>query len=289
MTSARAYRPARAARGGARRAAALRRHAVRSGVGRGARKRAGARRRRRRSRQLQELLGRQLCKHRQCEIVRARSGLSARSFSLFACLLLASAAPLASRHGRRQFAIDTAASIDETRRSNGNNFTGVILDAVMSVGFGARLRGHRPSIVQRLANRASGTGRSGSRRFAIERAGPIGVRVDGGLIPSPIGLANLTAAAASQPDDLTARVALSGRCRRSKSRGPRAKLLGAVYPFGATRHRVGRALGCAGGRHRHVAAAHATRSSPARTRRVSTTSWSEAASRRSSASASAHR
>ena len=79
------------------------------------------------------------------------------------------------------FAIDTAASIDQTCSSSGDPSTGVVLDAVMSVGLAP---GSKPSFVPSCSarHRETGTPRSRRCRQDIKSTGPPGLRVDAGLI-----------------------------------------------------------------------------------------------------------
>lgn len=151
---------------------------------------------------------------------------------VFAVVLAAPALAAAQQARPSRLAIDTVAAIDEAVDANGNFATGVFVDTVVSAGLG---RGFE-AIVWPIVQRLSGTG-LWSRDVWIatlryERAGPIGVRIDGGLLPSPIGLANLTVRrphlnpTIAQPSSLfTALPAL-------EIRGPRTNLLGAMYPLG---------------------------------------------------------
>jgi len=105
-------------------------------------------------------------------------------------LCLTSAPPLLAQEAQPSvLAIDTAASFDESVDFSGNYATGLSVDALVSVGLGRGLEGIVWPIVQRL-----GSGQW-SRDVWIasvryERAGPVGLRVEGGLVPSPVGLAN---------------------------------------------------------------------------------------------------
>ena len=98
---------------------------------------------------------------------------------------------LAQQARPSRLAIDTVAAIDESVDGNRNDATGVVVDAIVSVSLGRGFEGIVWPVVQRLP-----TGRWYQdvwiATLRYERAGPIGVRVEGGLIPSPIGLANLT-------------------------------------------------------------------------------------------------
>ncbi|HEY6361620.1 MAG TPA: hypothetical protein VIX63_10980 [Vicinamibacterales bacterium] len=150
------------------------------------------------------------------------------------CLLVLGLAAAAGAQQARPslFAIDTVAAVDEQVDFDGNYSTGVTLDAVVSADFGRGFQG----IVRPFASRG-GSG-EWNRQIWIataryERPGPLlGLRVDAGLIPSPIGLANLTLRhhlnpTISQPSSLfTALPPL-------EPGGGRATLLGAVYPYGA--------------------------------------------------------
>jgi len=128
-------------------------------------------------------------------------------------------------------AIDTAMSMDETVDQNGNHVTGVFVDSVVSVGLGHGLETVVRPYVQRLP-----TGEWNRQiwlaTMRYERTGRVGLRIDGGLIPAPVGLANMQLRpqlnpVISQPSSLfTPLPAL-------ETRGPRAMLLGAVYPWGA--------------------------------------------------------
>ena len=128
-------------------------------------------------------------------------------------------------------AIDTAVSVDETVDQDGNHVTGVFVDSVVSVGLGHGLETVVRPYVQRLP-----TGEWNRQiwlaTMRYERTGRVGLRIDGGLIPAPVGLANMQLRpqlnpVISQPSSLfTPLPAL-------ETRGPRTMLLGAVYPWGA--------------------------------------------------------
>jgi hypothetical protein len=128
-------------------------------------------------------------------------------------------------------AIDTAISVDQTVDSNGNFATGVFADSVVSLGLGRGLEAVVWPIVQRLG--------SGDRMADVwiatlryERAGRVGIRVDGGLIPSPIGLANLTVRRPHLNPVISQPASLFSALPALELRGPRPNLLGAIYPLG---------------------------------------------------------
>jgi hypothetical protein len=158
-----------------------------------------------------------------------------REFAI-ACVLWALLAP---RHAAAQtarpslLAIDTTAAVDGAVDGNGNYGYGTAVDAFVSVGVG-RFEAIAWPVIQRLQ---SGQWNRDIWIAAVryERPGPVGVRVDAGLIPSPIGLANLTVRrphlnpTIAAPSSLfTALPALEPTVRT-----PRANLLGGMYPLGA--------------------------------------------------------
>ena len=87
-------------------------------------------------------------------------------------------------------AVDTAASLDQTRTFNGGDASGVIVDAEMSVGLGGGFEGMlRPWAMRQPSGEWNKQIWIAAVRY--QRPGPIGLRVDAGLIPSPVGLSNL--------------------------------------------------------------------------------------------------
>ena len=146
-------------------------------------------------------------------------------------LLLAGPAPAAAQQARPSpIAIDTVASVDEMVDTNGNDTTNVFLDAVVTVGLGNGFEVVTWPIVQRQQNAWMSDLWIATLRY--ERAGRVGVRIDGGLIPSPIGLANLTVRRPHLNPTISSPASLFTSLPALESGGPRANLLGAVYPFG---------------------------------------------------------
>jgi hypothetical protein len=149
-----------------------------------------------------------------------------------ALLAIVTAAPCAAQEARElPVAIDTAAAVDHVVDQNGNTSTGVLLDSVISVQIAPHLEAVTRPFVQRLA-----TGEWNRQiwvaELRYERSGAVGVRVDGGLIPSPVGYANLLLRphlnpTIAQPSSLFQPLPLA------EVRGPRTNLLGAVYAYGA--------------------------------------------------------
>jgi hypothetical protein len=161
------------------------------------------------------------------------SSLHRRAAGLASCALCVclAVAPARAQQGQpSRLAIETVAGVDGTVDESGNDTTGVVLDAVISLDVGHGFEG----IVRPFAQRqASG---EWNRQIWIatlryQRAGDLGVRIDAGLIPSPVGLANLMLRphlnpTISQPSSLY--VALPPM----QLRGPRLNLLSAVYAYG---------------------------------------------------------
>ena len=160
------------------------------------------------------------------------AGFGPTSCLVCAITLSAPVVALAQQARPSRLAIDTVAAINESGDGNGNAATGVVVDAIVSVSLGRGFEGIAWPIVQRLAS----TGRRSQdvwiATLRYERAGPIGVRVEGGLIPSPIGLANLTVRRPHLNPTLSQPSSLFTPLPSLEIRGPRPNLLGAVYPFG---------------------------------------------------------
>ena len=73
---------------------------------------------------------------------------------------------------------------------------------------------------------------SGSRHCATNGRVPMGVRIDGGLLGSPVGLANLTVRRPHLNPTISQPASLFSPLPAVEVRGPRGNLLGAIYPFG---------------------------------------------------------
>ncbi len=152
--------------------------------------------------------------------------------TVLACLaLLAGARPLAAQQAQpARFAIDTTAAFDESVDETGNFSTGVILDAVISIEAGHGFEGIVRPFAQRL-----GTGEWNRQIWVAalryQRPGRVALRVDGGLIPPPVGLANLMLRPHLNPV-IAQPASLFTALPPLVPRAPRTNLLGAVYPYG---------------------------------------------------------
>jgi hypothetical protein len=129
------------------------------------------------------------------------------------------------------FAVDTVAAFDLTADPDGNRTAGVIVDAVVSADFGRGFEAFVRPFLQRLGNTGEWNRQVWIAALRYERATPLGLRVDAGLIPSPIGLANLTLRPHVNPT-IAQPSSLFTPLPPVEPRGARATLLGAVYAFG---------------------------------------------------------
>ena len=112
------------------------------------------------------------------------------SLSFVLCAVLATPVSLrAQQTHEAAAAVDTAVSIDSTVDENGHTISGLAFDGVasMEVGRGLQLL-TRPS-AQRIAATGEWNAQVWMAAVRYERPGTVAIRVDAGLIPSPIGIA----------------------------------------------------------------------------------------------------
>lgn len=148
-------------------------------------------------------------------------------------IMALAAAPSAAAQGPPVVAVDTVVAVDHTADADLPDTTGVLFDAVATVSLGRGFEAFLRPIAQRLDR---GTTAEWNRQVWIaalryQRPGDIGLRVDAGLIPSPVGLANLMLRphlnpTIALPSALSAALPLAG--------APRTTLLGFVYGYGAS-------------------------------------------------------
>jgi hypothetical protein len=157
-------------------------------------------------------------------------------FSTF--LLLASAVSAGQLARPDVVAIDSAIAVDRTQTIDGPATSGITMDAVTAIGLPGGFEAIvRPWVQKTPAGEWNRQIWVATLRY--ERPGPIGLRVDAGLIPSPIGLANLMLRPQLNPT-----VSLPSSLFQSlpavELGAPRTTLLGAVYAFGANASASGR-------------------------------------------------
>jgi hypothetical protein len=148
-------------------------------------------------------------------------------------VLLLTAAPAAAQQARPSvLAIDSVAEADVTTDNNGNETKGVFLDSLIVADFGKNVAAVLRPQVQRLAGTGEWNNQIWVAELRYERQGPIAVRAEGGYIPSPVGLANLTLRPQLNPTiGLPAELFTS--IPSLEVRGPRINLLSGIYPLGA--------------------------------------------------------
>jgi hypothetical protein len=174
-------------------------------------------------------------------------------------LLLAAVLPAGAGQFARpeNVAVDSAVVVDRTRVIDGSVTSGITMDAVMSMGMGAGFEAIvRPWVQRTPAGEWNRQIWVATVRY--ERPGPIGLRVDAGLIPSPIGLANMMLRPQLNPT-VSLPSSLFVPLPSVEPGTPRPTLLGAVYAYGANASVSGR---------RWDARAAIIDTSPLRTRRV---------------------
>jgi hypothetical protein len=145
-------------------------------------------------------------------------------------LLLAAASTAAQETHPSAVAIDTVAETDEAIDQNGNHGTGLLFDAVISAGLGHGFEAIVRPYAQRLPS-GEWNRQIWVATLRYERPGPIGIRIDSGLIPSPVGYSNMMLRPHLNPT-VTPPISLFLPLPVIEPTAPRATLLGALYPYG---------------------------------------------------------
>jgi hypothetical protein len=148
-------------------------------------------------------------------------------------VVLLTAAPAAAQQAKPSLlSIDSSTSVDTTVDANGNHVSGIFLDTMVVGDFGGNVQAILRPQVQRLANSGEWNRQIWVAEMRYERPGPVAFRVEGGYIPSPVGLANLAYRPHQNPT-----IALPAELFTSipslELRGPRVNLNGGIYPLGA--------------------------------------------------------
>jgi hypothetical protein len=148
-------------------------------------------------------------------------------------VLLLGAAPAHAQQARpSRLAVDSDAAVDVTVDKDGNHVTGVFLDSLSTADFGRGLQAMFRPQVQRIGATGEWNRQIWIADLRYERAGTVGVRIEGGYIPSPIGLANLTLRPHANPT-IAQPASLFTSIPSLELRGPRVNLLSGLYPLGA--------------------------------------------------------
>jgi hypothetical protein len=156
-----------------------------------------------------------------------------RALGVSLVALLVATAPARAQQARPSpVAIDTDVSVDRAVDGNGNTSGNIIVDSLVTVGLGSHVDAVARPFVQRLT-----TGEWNKQIWVAElryqRAGRVGVRVEGGLIPSPVGYANLLLRPHLNPT-IAQPSSLFTPLPNIEPGGPRPDLLGALYAYGVS-------------------------------------------------------
>jgi hypothetical protein len=127
-------------------------------------------------------------------------------------------------------ALDTSADVDRAVDANGTSTGGAIFDAYVAARVARGLELVARPWTQRQPN---GEWNSQVWLAAVryEHKGPVGVRVEGGLITSPVGLTNLSLRPHLNPT-ISQPSSLFQALPSPEPLSPRITLLGAIYPLG---------------------------------------------------------
>ena len=143
------------------------------------------------------------------------------------------AAPASAQQAKPSvLSIDSDASVDFTTDGNGNDVKGVFLDTLVVGDFGKNIQAIVRPQFQRLANSGEWNRQIWVAEMRYEWKGPLAFRVEGGYIPSPVGLANLTLRPHVNPT-IAQPAELFTSIPSLEARGPRVNLLSGIYPLGA--------------------------------------------------------
>jgi hypothetical protein len=148
-------------------------------------------------------------------------------------LALLAATPAGAQETRpATVAIDTTAMVSGSVDDNGNRTTGLVLDAFVSADLGRGFEVMARPFVQHLAS-GEWNRQIWMAALRFEHHGAVDLRIEAGLIPPPVGLANLTLrphlnSTLFQPSTLFEALP------PLEPGSPRLSLMGAIYPYGAS-------------------------------------------------------
>jgi hypothetical protein len=127
-------------------------------------------------------------------------------------------------------ALETVAAVDESVDQRGNLVTGVTFDTVLSVALGNGFEAFTRPSAQRLPS-GEWNRQVWVAAVRYSRPGPVALRVDAGLIPSPVGLANMTLRPHQIPT-IFQPSSLFLPLPSTQPGAPRTTVLGVLYPYG---------------------------------------------------------
>jgi hypothetical protein len=149
-------------------------------------------------------------------------------------LVLACAAPAAAQRITTPswLTLDTAADVNRSVDASGATTGGAIFDAYIAARVGRGLEIVARPWTQRQAN-GEWNKQLWLAAVRYEHKGPVGIRVEGGLITSPVGMSNLSLRPHLNPTVAQPSSLFQGMPPPEPS-SPRVTLLGAVYPLGVS-------------------------------------------------------
>ncbi len=149
-------------------------------------------------------------------------------------LSVAMAAPCAAQQARpADLSIETSAAVDTAVAPTGTPSTGTVVDTIVSVGLGRGFEAIARPWAQRLGTTKDWNPQVWLATLRYQRQGHVAVRVDGGLIPSPVGLATMELRPTINPT-IGMPASLFTPLPSFEANMPRATLLGALYPYGVS-------------------------------------------------------
>ena len=158
-------------------------------------------------------------------------------------VVLLVAAPAAAQRAKPSLlSIDSTVSADDTIDTSltcttagvctRNSVKGVFFDSLATAALGRGIQAMVRPQVQRLGASGEWNRQIWIADLRYERPGPVALRIEGGYIPSPIGLANLTLRPHLNPT-IAQPAELFTSIPSPELRGPRVNLLSGLYPLGA--------------------------------------------------------
>ena len=132
-----------------------------------------------------------------------------------------------------RLAIDSSAAVDFAVSENGDGATGIVVDSVATLGLGKGFEAIVRPWAQRLGNSTEWNRQIWVATLRYEHEGPIAIRVDSGLIGSPVGLGNLMLRPSLNPA-ISLPSSLFVPLPSPAPGSPRATLLGVLYPYGVS-------------------------------------------------------
>jgi hypothetical protein len=155
------------------------------------------------------------------------------TFVLTVATLLAS--PCFAQQARSDaVSIETSASVDTAIDQNGTATTGTVMDSVVSVGLGHGFEATVRPWAMRTTTMTAWNRQIWLAMLRYQRTGHrASLRVDSGLIASPVGLANMMLRPTLNPTIALPSSLFQG-LPQFESKAPRSTLLGALYPYGVS-------------------------------------------------------